>query len=52
MTHRLLATVLTASEEAGHSEGGIPEVAWLIGAGALLVFLVLLFVVTRLNVDR
>jgi hypothetical protein len=52
MTHHLLATVLTASEEAAHSEGGIPPEAWMIGAGALLVFLVLLFVVTRLNLDR
>ena len=53
MSHHLLATVLSASTEgAEHSEGGIPTIAWLVGAGAMLVFLLLVVVVTRLNLDR
>lgn len=52
MSHHLLATIILASE--GAEEGGhsIPPIAWGIGGGALLLFLILLWVVTRLDLDR
>lgn len=52
MSHQLLATMIRASEEAHEGGHTIPATSWLIGGGAFLVFLILLFVVTRLNIER
>ena len=52
MTHQLLATMILASESAEEGEPAIPAAAWAVGVGALVVFMVLLLVVTRLNLDR
>jgi len=49
MTLQLVATVL-ASTEPEHAESTTNP--WLYGAGAMAVFLLLLFIVTRLNMDR
>lgn len=52
MSHQLLATMILASEEAKEGGHTIPATSWMIGGGAFLLFLILLFVVTRLNLDR
>ena len=52
MTQRLLTTVLTSEEGAGHSGEAMSVSPWWFGAGAMLGFLLLLWVVTRLNLDR
>ena len=49
MTLQLVATALAATEPA-HTESTVNP--WLFGAGAMAVFLLLLFIVTRLNMDR
>jgi len=49
MTLQLVATLL-ASTEPEHAESTVNP--WLFGAAAMTVFLLLLFIVTRLNMDR
>lgn len=51
--HQLLAAAVLVTEEGGQHEGGaIPPVAWGIGIGTLIIFLLLLLAITRLNLDR
>jgi hypothetical protein len=50
MTVQLVATVLAAASEPEHAESTVNP--WVYGAGAMCVFLLLLLVVTRLNLDR
>ncbi len=46
----LLGSVVLLAEEAGHEAIGVP--AWAVGGGAFLVLALLLFIVTRMNIDR
>ena len=50
MALHLLATVLTSDEAAHATESGVSP--WWFGAAAFGAFLLLLFIVTRLNLDR
>ena len=52
MTLRLMATVLASGEGAEHSENTMSVSPWVFGVAAFAVFLLLLLVVTRLNLDR
>lgn len=51
MTLSLLATVVT-SEAAAHGEGTVSVNPIWFGLGTLAIFLILVFAVTRLNLDR
>lgn len=51
MTRQLLTTVLTSEEGAAHGEA-MTVSPWWFGALAMAGFLFLLWVVTRLNLDR
>lgn len=51
--HGALALLIASAEEgAAHEGGAIPPVAWGVGIGSLLIFLLLVYGVTRLNQDR
>jgi hypothetical protein len=52
MALHLLATVLASEETTGHSGEAMTVSPWWFGAAAMAGFLLLLFVVTRLNLDR
>jgi hypothetical protein len=52
MTQRLVSTLLASGENLEHSETTMTVSPWWFGAGTLLAFLVVLWAVTRLNLDR
>jgi hypothetical protein len=52
MTLHLLATTSAETEGAEEQIAGFPPQALALGGAAFVVFLILLFVVTRLNVTR
>lgn len=52
MTLRLVSTLLASGENLEHSEKTMTVSPWWFGAGTLAVFVVLLWAVTRLNLDR
>ena len=52
MTTALISSVLASGESAGHSESAMTVSPWAFGIAAMVGFLLLLWVVTRLNLDR
>jgi len=52
MTLRLVSTLLASGENLEHSEKTMTVSPWLFGAATLAVFLILVWAVTRLNLDR
>lgn len=52
MTLRLTASVLASGEGGEHAEATMTVSPWAFGISAMAAFLILLFVVTRLNLDR